>query len=190
MSRAPLHLVDTAGNPVRTSVRVAVEDAFHWVVRRHPLVDPALIANWAEEVASFMQSMDANLGSPGRYADVALRGKVRDWQRTKPAKQQPMGIGPDLERIGGADRQVQAVLDRKVFFEQVRATLSERDQVIMLLLLDGLDDFEIASALAVTYAAGRKAIQRVKQRMAAAASGDRTKNYPGQGSPTLCETKG
>ena len=171
-------------------VRVAVEEAFHWVMRRHPLVDPALIANWAEEVACSMQSMDADLGSPGRYADAALQGKVRDWQRTKPAKQQPMGIGADLERIGGADRQVQAVMDRKVLFEQVKATLSERDQLILVLLLDGLTTTEVASALAVTDSAGRKAIQRVKERMAAAASAPRTKNDPSQGSPTLCETKG
>jgi DNA-directed RNA polymerase specialized sigma24 family protein len=137
-----------------------------------------------------MESVATELKNPGRYATAALNGKVRDWQRTGPAKLEPMGIGRDLERIGGANERVQVALDRKVFFEQVKATLNDRDQVILLLLLDGSSDTEVASALAVTPATGRKAIQRVKERIAATLKISRVKNDPEHGARTLCPTKG
>jgi hypothetical protein len=54
MTRAQLHLVDTAGNVVCPEVESAVERAFRWVLRDYPQVDPAMIANWAEEVAHSM----------------------------------------------------------------------------------------------------------------------------------------
>ena len=190
MTRAELHLVDTAGRPVRPTVQAAVEDAFRWAIRSCPLVDAALIANWAEEVACSMEAMASELRNPGRYATAALNGKVRDWQRTGAAKLEPMGMGRDLERIGGTNGRVQGALDRKVFFEQIKSTLNDRDQVILLLLLDGSSNTEVASALAVTSSAGRKAIQRVKERIAATLKVSRVKNDPEHGTRTLCPTKG
>lgn len=190
MSQAPLHLVDTSGSCVRPAIQMAVEDAFRWALRGFPLVDPALIANWAEEVASSMEAMGSDLRNPGRYAAIALNGKVRDWQRTRPAKLELVGAGHDLERIGGTNRGVQGDTDQRVLFEQLKATLNDRDQVILLLLLDGSTDKEIASALTVRAPAARKAIQRMKERLVKNLSSSRTKQDPGHGSRTLCETKG
>jgi len=190
MTRAELHLVDTAGRPVRPSVQAAVEDAFRWAIRNCPLVDAALIANWSEEVACSMETIAAELRNPARYAAAALNGKVRDWQRTGAAKLETMGMGCDLERVGGTSERIQGALDRKVFFEQIKATLNDRDQVILLLLLDGSSDTEVASALAVTSSTGRKAIQRVKERIAATLKVSRVKNDPEHGTRTLCPTKG
>ena len=190
MIRAPLYLVDTAGSPVRPAIHAAVADAFRWAVRNSPLVDPALIANWAEEVACSMEAMAPPVRNPGRYAAAALNGKIRDWLRTGPAKLEPMGVSRDLERLGGADETVQGLWDQKLFFEQVKATLNDRDQVILLLLLDGLTDAEVASALELTSSAARKAIQRMKERIAATLMRSRVKNDPEHGSVALCETKG
>jgi hypothetical protein len=101
MIRAHLHLVDTNGTVVCAEVETAVERSFHWVLRDYPQVDPAMIANWAEEVAHSMQERATILISPQRYAYSALKGKVRDWMRSGAAREQVAGIGRDLESIGG-----------------------------------------------------------------------------------------
>ncbi len=190
MIRAHLHLVDTAGEDVRVSIKTAVEDAFRWIVRSFPLVDSALIANWAEDVAHAMEAAGGDLRNPGRYATVALHGKVRDWLKTGAAKLEPVGVGRELERLGGYDTATQGVLDRALLFEQLKATLKGRDQVILALLLYGCTDDEISAHLGVTRSAGRKAIQRMKERMSATLQGSRSTNGAGHRSTTLCVTKG
>ena len=82
MIRAQLHLVDTTGTVVCPEVESAVERSFQWVLRDYPQVDPAMIANWAEEVARSMQARVTTLVSPQRYAYAALKGKVRDWMKS------------------------------------------------------------------------------------------------------------
>lgn len=187
MIRERLHLVDTAGTPVREAIRAAVEDAFRWVVRGFPMVDPALISNWAEEIASSMEARAADLRNPRRYAAAALNGRVRDWMRTGPAKLEPMGVGRDLERLGGTN-EVLGELERKLFFEQVGTTLNDRDRIILVLVLDGSTDTEVAAALGISSVAARKAIQRMKDRIAATLKTSRNAGR-GHGSPNFCEVE-
>jgi DNA-binding CsgD family transcriptional regulator len=190
MIRAPLHLVDTSGTVVCPEVGTAVERSFHWVLRDYPQVDPAMIANWAEEVACSMQERATTLVSPQRYAYSALKGKVRDWMRSGAAKEQVAGIGRDLESIGGLSGSFQGAIDRKILFEQLKATLNERDRYILVLLLQDKSPATVATALGTTYPAAAKAIQRVKERIASTLTGARKIDDSGHGSQQFCETKG
>jgi len=191
MTRAQLHLVDTSGIAVCPEVETAVERSFHWVLRDYPQLDSAMIANWAEEVALSMQMRVTTIVSPQRYAYAALKGKVHDWMRSAPAKEEVAGLGRDLERIGGLNGSFEGAVDRKILFEQLKATLNERDRYILVLLLeDNTSPATVAKALGTTYPAAAKAIQRVKERIASKLNGARKVGDPGHGSPQFCETKG
>ena len=191
MTRAQLHLVDTSGTAVCPEVETAVERSFHWVLRDYPQLDSAMIANWAEEVALNMQARVTTIISPQRYAYAALKGKVHDWMRSAPAKEEFAGLGRDLERIGGLNGSFEGAVDRKILFEQLKATLNERDRYILVLLLeDNTSPATVAKALGTTYPAAAKAIQRVKERIASKLNGARKVGDPGHGSPLFCETKG
>ena len=55
-----------------------------------------------------------------------------------------------------------------MLFEQLRTKLNERDrQILILLLQDITSPRDVAEALGIKYDAAAKAIQRVKDRMAA-----------------------
>jgi hypothetical protein len=191
MTRAQLHLVDTSGIAVCPEVETAVERSFHWVLRDYPQLDSAMIANWAEEVALSMQERVTTIVSPQRYAYAALKGKVHDWMRSAPAKEEVAGLGRDLERIGGLNGSFEGAVDRKILFEQLKATLNERDRYILVLLLeDNTSPATVAKALGTSYPAAAKAIQRVKERIASKLNGARKVGDPGRGSPQFCETKG
>ena len=191
MTRAQLHLVDTSGIAVCPEVETAVERSFQWVLRDYPQLDSAMIANWAEEVALSMQMRVTIIVSPQRYAYAALKGKVHDWMRSAPAKEEVAGLGRDLERIGGLNGSFEGAVDRKILFEQLKATLNERDRYILVLLLeDNTSPATVAKALGTSYPAAAKAIQRVKERIASKLNGARKVGDPGHGSPLFCETKG
>lgn len=168
MVRPHLHLVDPNGIAVRPEVQIAVETAFRWVVRDFPLVDSAMIANWAELVAVTMEARADALISPQRYAYSALKGRVRDWQRTGPAREETVGANRDLERIGGLNGSFQVQIDQKILFDQLKTSLNERDRYILVLLLeDNTSPMIVAEALGTSYSAAAKAIQRVRERIAA-----------------------
>jgi len=191
MTRAQLHLVDTSGTAVCAEVETAVERSFHWVLRDYPQLDSAMIANWAEEVALSMQARVTTTVSPQRYAYAALKGKVHDWMRSAPAKEEVAGLGRDLERIGGLNGSFEGAVDRKILFEQLKATLNERDRYILVLLLeDNTSPATVAKALGTSYPAAAKAIQRVKERIASKLTVARKVGDPGHGSTLFCETKG
>ncbi len=190
MARAHLHLVDTNGKPLEAGIIWAVEAAFLWVLRDYPDFDQAQISDWAEEVASLMQLRGSAIASPRRYAYVALGGKVRDWLRTATGKEELRGIGRDLERDGGVTESFVSQLDRKILFEQLEASLIDRDRAILVLLLRDKSINEIATYLETNYAAAAKAIQRVKDRISAASNGNRHKDEPGRGATHLCDAKG
>jgi len=191
MTRTQLHLVDNSGIAVCPEVETAVERSFHWVLRDYPQLDSAMIANWAEEVALSMQVRVTTIVSPQRYAYAALKGKVHDWMRSSPAKEEVAGLGRDLERIGGLNGSFEGAVDRQILFEQLNATLNERDRYILVLLLeDNTSPATVAKALGTTYPAAAKAIQRVKERIASKLTSARNVGDPGHGSPQFCETKG
>jgi hypothetical protein len=191
MKQPQLHLVDAQGSAVSPPVKSALEVVFRWVLRDFPHVDPAMIAEWADEVGSAMESKGNLIVAHERYAYTALKGKVRDWLRTKTAQEEAAGIGRDLERLGGIDESFQREMDRKLLFEQLKTSLNERDRYILALLLrDETSPAGIATALGLSYPAAAKAIQRVKERIAASLVGVSDRNDAGHGPPQFCETKG
>jgi hypothetical protein len=190
MKRSQLHLVDAQGRTVAPTVKAAVEVVFKWVLRDFPNVDPAMISEWAEEVGWAMESKQDVVSAPERYAYTALKGRVRDWLRTKTAKEENAGIGHDLERLGDLDRSFQRNIDHSLFFDQLKASLNERDRYILVLLLRGETSPTVtAQAFGITYSAAAKAIQRVKERVAAAAKPVSRSDDFGNRSQTFCETK-
>jgi DNA-directed RNA polymerase specialized sigma24 family protein len=192
MIRAQLHLVDRNGIAIASEIENAIERSFLWVLRDYPQVDPALIANWAEDVARCMQAREIPVSSPLRYAYAALKGRVRDWMKSGAAQERLAGVGQDLERIGGLGGSFHYATDRKILFEQLKATLNERDRYILVLLLEGnTSPANVAKALGTTYSAAAKAIQRVKERIAVTLNGGARKiDDSGHGSPQFCATKG
>lgn len=188
--RTQLHLVDASGSAVSPAIRGAVESAFHWAIRTYPNFDKAKIADWAEVVAASMQVRGDAIQAPERYAQAALKGKVRDWLRTGSAREQSHGMGRDLERIGGVTGSFQGVVDRKILFEQLEATLTDRDSLILLMLRDGRSAQEIAAHLKTSYPAARKAIQRFRERVRPVLSDTRRQGEEGHGSVHLCQSKG
>ena len=187
MIRAQLHLVASAGTSISSPIKTAVENAFRWTLRRYPMVDSALIANWAEDVALSMETAVNDLQNPSRYAMAALSGRVRDWLKTCPAQLECAGLGNELERLAGSTEALQSAVDGRVLVEQLKATLSGRDHVILVLLVDGATDGEISAALGVAAPTARKAIQRLRDRLAAKLNRPRAKNHPGHGSTALCK---
>jgi hypothetical protein len=158
MTRARLHLFDGNGIAIGSKIERAVERSFQWVLRDYPQIDPALIANWAEEVARGMQAREHPSPPPQRYANAALKGRVRDWMRSGAAQEQMAGVGPDLERIGGLGGSFQNAVDRKILFEQVNATLNERDRYILVLLLQ-----DNTSPTTIADTQSEKAVQTTKR---------------------------
>ena len=165
-NRADLHLVTAKGRPVNPLHESAVRRAFLWARREFPQVDPAQIANWAEEVFMYMQESPNEIERPTSYANSALRGKVLDWKRLSPANVHLAGMERDLERLGGHSSSFQGTLERSLLFYQVGLSLEERDRYILTLLRDDKSSAEIAAALKITDAAARKAVQRLKERLA------------------------
>lgn len=165
--RPQLHLVSTEGAAVTPEIQEATELAYHWVERDFPSFDRAQLADWAEAVGQSMQSRGSDIRSLRRYAYAALRGRVLDWFRTGAAQEQSAGVSRDLERIGGTSSSFQGIVDRKILFEQVQGVLQQRDRDILVLLLNEHDAQEIARELNTSYPAARKAIQRLRERIAA-----------------------
>jgi hypothetical protein len=189
MGRTHLHLVDAQGKAVARSTRAAIESAHDWAVREFPHLDPALLAGWAEEVGQSMQSRADFIQSPKRYAFAALHGKVREWYRSGASKEIPVGIGTTLEHWVAVDRSMQVVMDRAILFEQLKSKLNDRDrQILVLLQQDKTSPASVAAALGVSYAAAAKAIQRVKDRLAAILASAPIDDR-GQTSPLLYGTK-
>jgi DNA-directed RNA polymerase specialized sigma24 family protein len=168
MSQTLLHLVDQRGQTLPVAIRLAVEAAHRWVRWEYPHLDEAVVAGWAEDVGKAMGARLDEIRSPYRYAFAALHGKVREWFRSNASREVLVGIGRELELWAGIDRSTQRVIYRAVLFDQLKTKLSERDRHILVLLQQDITGpASVAAALGVSYAAAAKAIQRVKERIAA-----------------------
>ena len=186
MSRLHLHLVAAKGRPVDPAYEPAVNTAFLWTVREFPRIDAAQIANWAEEVFRSMQESDTVVRRPASYAYVLLRRKVLSWKKLVSSNVELAGVGNDLEPIGGKSSSFQGTVERNILFDQLGLSLEERDRYILTLLREDRSTAEIASALKITDSAARKAIQRVKERMATILLEDEERGR----SALVCEAKG
>jgi RNA polymerase sigma factor (sigma-70 family) len=166
MGRAHLHLIDGEGKTLPDDIRLALEAAYRWAKREFRTIDPALVANWTEEVGLSMAWKCNSIRSPRRYAFAALHGKIREWYRKGAARELAVGIGPELELWLGARQSAQAAIDRTILFEQLRMKLNERDRHILVLLQQDIrSPADVAEALGISYTAAAKAIQRVKERI-------------------------
>jgi RNA polymerase sigma factor (sigma-70 family) len=168
MGQTLLHLVDQRGLILPAVVREAVEAAHRRVRREYPRLDEAVVAGWAEDVGRAMSDRLSDIEFPQRYAFTALRGKVKEWFRSKASKETTVGIGSELERWVGVDRSTQRVIYRAALFDQLKTRLSDRDRHILVLLQQDITSPKsVAEALGVSYSAAAKAIQRAKERMSA-----------------------
>jgi RNA polymerase sigma factor (sigma-70 family) len=173
MSRTLLHLVDRQGRALSAVQQTAIEAAHRWAVREFPRIDQASLANWTEEVGAAMAQRGEDIKSPRRYAFAALHGKIREYFRSGGTREITVGISSDLEKWAGVDGNSTQRLEREVLFEQLSLRLSERDRHILVLLQqDKTKPASVAAALGVSDVAARKAIQRVKERMAAILTND------------------
>ena len=189
MGQTLLHLVDRRGETLPVAIRLAVETAHRWVRREYPHLDGAVVAGWAEDVGKAMGGRLDDIRSPYRYAYAALHGKVREWFRSNSSKEILVGMGSDLELWAGIDRSAQRTIYRTVLFEQLKTKLNERDRHILVLLQQDITSpASVAAALGVSYAAGAKAIQRVKERIFTILVGDST-GEQAQMSPHICESE-
>jgi DNA-directed RNA polymerase specialized sigma24 family protein len=163
-----LHLVTAGGKPVDGDVRLAVEEAFRRVVCRFRRVDEAILANLAESVAVLVARKRKEILALKQYAFVALCGRVLDRLRRKPQREIAIGQSVELQSVMQATEDPAfAEIEVQYLLEQMKAQLSERDRVILLLLERNRGQpAEVAEALHLTYAAAAKAIQRTKERMA------------------------
>jgi DNA-directed RNA polymerase specialized sigma24 family protein len=134
-------------------------------VREFPRIDPALLANWAENLAKSIANKNLQ-GSVRRYAHTAMHETVRRWLRTKRASELAVGLDRELERIAGMHEGFHGEVDRAILFEQLKSRLRGRDRSILMLLQSDASPAEVAMSLGLKYEAAMKAIQRVRARVA------------------------
>ncbi len=191
MGWTQLHLVDVNGREVLPSIKAGVESAFGWTVRTYPNLDPAVLAEWAEEIGSAMQTNTNTHETPRRYAYAAMHGRVRDYLKTRASKETSGGSSAELEKWAGVDAGTQTRIDRKLFFQEISTKLDQRDQEILSLLLQDITSAaDVGKALRISDSAAAKAIQRLKLRIASFVSSSKMKDGTGHGFQNLCETKG
>ena len=170
-----LHLVNEHGQPVPPSVRVAVETAYQWVLREYEHFDRALLAGMAESVALAMCRRLVHIEFPRRYAIVALTGKLQEWYRAHPGVEVPLEL--EAERIKGPRPDAMTSADLTILFAEIKVQLSERDRQILVLMEQDLGGpQQIAEVFEMSYSAAAKAIQRVRDRMAAILASSETRN--------------
>jgi DNA-directed RNA polymerase specialized sigma24 family protein len=171
-----LHLVNEHGQPVPPSVRVAVETAYHWVLREYEHFDQALLAGMAESVALAMCRRLVQIEFPRRYAIVALTGKLQEWYRAHPGVEVSLEL-EESERIKGPRPGAMTSADLGILFAEIKVQLSERDRQILVLMEQDLGGpQQIAEVFEMSYSAAAKAIQRVRDRMAAILAPSETRN--------------
>lgn len=143
-------------------IAAAVEAAYRWALSTFPGVDTALLANAAKRLAKNMETNKGQLESPRRYAYAAMHGKVRDLMKTRAANE------TRIDQLGVTAKSFEDHIERSILCQQLRAQLSDRDRFILILLTE-LDagPKNVARALGISTEAATKAIQRVRQRLAA-----------------------
>jgi RNA polymerase sigma factor (sigma-70 family) len=188
MRKSELHLISDSGDTVTPEIAAAVEAAYRWAVSLFPSTDTALLANAAERLAKNMEANKRELGSPRRYAYAAMHGKVRDLQRTKAANETSLPLH-ELDQLGIAAKSYEADIERSILFQQLRTKLSERDRFILILLTErDAGPRNVAQALGISIEAATKAIQRVRQRLAACL--DATEQYSKEKRTQISISKG
>jgi DNA-directed RNA polymerase specialized sigma24 family protein len=169
-----LHVVDGSGHELESDLQSAVHAAYLRVLslfRRK--VDDSVLADMAEDVAASIAIKRSSIRSIRSYSTAALIGKVKDWLRTQPRIDVSVGQLAELEDVGyAAEDPAFAEVEIQRLLEQLNKQLTERDRLILLLMIRGQGDPKhIGAALHLNYAAAAKAIQRTRSRVADILSG-------------------
>ena len=144
-----------------------MEGAFRLAVIRFPNVDSAIMANMAERLAKNIAGNIDSIGSVRRYAYSAMLGVVRDWLRSRAAREVTVGSYLELDRYVEVNNSFQRRIDRTILFQQLKLQLSDRDRYILIpLLKHNVKTEDVALELGISDDAARKAIQRARERMA------------------------
>jgi DNA-directed RNA polymerase specialized sigma24 family protein len=113
---------------------------------------------------------------PRRYAVAALTGKLQEWYRAHPGVEVPLEL-EESERIKGPRPDAMTSADLSILFAEIKVQLSERDRQILVLMEQDLGSpQQIAEVFEMSYSAAAKAIQRVRDRMAAILAPSETRN--------------
>jgi DNA-directed RNA polymerase specialized sigma24 family protein len=125
-----------------------------------------------------MSRRRAEIAAPKQYAQVALSREVHDWMRAHQGLEVSVAQPGELERLASATSTrigTTVNAESEIFFAQLRKHLTERDRHILVLMEQDLDKPpDIAAALDISYDAAAKALQRVRERVAAILRGTTT----------------
>lgn len=111
---------------ISPAIQSAVEAAYDLAIARFPLVDSAIIAVKAEQLARYMEENKASFSSIRRYARSAMLRKVRDTLKTKGLREIPIGLLTELEECSTQEHNsFQREVDYSILLEQVRTQLSK-----------------------------------------------------------------
>ena len=96
-----------------------------------------------------------------------MHGKVHDLLKSGAANETHMPLH-ELDQLGVTVKSFEDDIERSILFQQLRAQLSDRDRFILILLTErDAGPKNVAHALGISTEAATKAIQRVRQRLAA-----------------------
>lgn len=167
MKKQQLHLIDEDGNQVPPAIQNAVEAAYRWATSEFPSIDAALVSNWAELLAKDMARKKDSLGSARRYAHAVMRRTSRKWLKGRGTKELFIGLSRELEGLARPYETFSGKIDLLILLQQLKSKLNERDHEILLLLQSGASPAEVGMSLGIKYEAAKKAIERLRQRVAA-----------------------
>lgn len=143
MTPTLLHLIDVNGVPVDAAIALGVNRAFIAALNEYRHLDSCLLANWAEEVALSMQPKSAEIQFPRGYALTALRWKIKGYYKLKKANYEFVGLCSELEITAGGSAGRITFPEYTSMLHKVRLALTERENVILDLLLQGYKYREI-----------------------------------------------
>jgi DNA-directed RNA polymerase specialized sigma24 family protein len=167
--------VDGSGRELESDLQSAIHAAYLRVLSLfRSKVDDSVLADMAEDVAATIAVKRSSIRSIRSYSAAALIGKVRDWLRTQPQIDVSVGQLAELEDVGhAAEDPAFAEVEIQRLLEQLKQQLTERDRLILLLMIRGHGDPKhVGAALHLNYAAAAKAIQRTRARLADILYGD------------------
>lgn len=142
-----LFLTDACGGPVTENIANAVHVAYFKMLTEFPLLDSALIANWAEEVACTMQRKRTEIHHPRSFSIMCLRRKILCHYKLKKANCVFVGGQVSLEIKTGRRAGRATSPEYGVMLRGVRVGLNERENLVLSLLLQGYKNTEIVRHL-------------------------------------------
>lgn len=163
-----LFLIDETGRFVDLEIAYAVIRAFLKMCVRYPSIDTALMANWAEEVAAYLQTNRAKIKYPKTMAWRRLEWKIREHFKLYYTKDTSYGNSAGLEMLCYGRHYYYALgLEAKLQLNLLRRDMNERENWVLDMLLEGRQPAEIIAALGLSYGGGRHVLSNLKAKIRA-----------------------